>query len=382
MKKFRGTCITFLNLILLLTWGCALPQQRIVRFGKLTKIQTTNLAEDTVWEGEIVIDGVVTIPSGLTLTIKPGTIIKFVPTTSTAYGAGGGIIVNGTLVARGTKKAKIIFTSAAKKPAKGDWNDIFFIVSEGDENILDHCVIRYANIGVHGHFCKLRVTNCDFSDNWRAFQFQEAEFEISDCNLINNNYGIRFRDSEVRIHRNQISDSFSGIEAFRSQVVIKDNQVKNCYLTSIKFREAEINYIGNSIENCRFGLQVNDSSQVEITDSDFINNYESGIYLKNSLAHLKRNNIKGNGGDGISIKDTGLNLNYNNIINNGKYAVDNSGKSSINAQYNWWGNTDILDIAQSIYDYFDNSDLGKVDFALFLSEPIKQLKDIPPQEPR
>ncbi len=373
MRYIRAARMLGIFILIFPVSGCGLPRKQDAFFGQVTRLKTLNLASDTTWEGVVEIDVTVTIPSGVTLTIKPGTQIRFVPVQREIYGAGGGLIIQGTLIAKGTRNARIIFTSAAAKPRKGDWNDLFFIVSEGD-NIIEHCVIQYANIGIHGHFCKLKVRHSRLNENWRGFLFQESELLIENNQLSDNNSGIKFRDSEVELTGNSVTNSFSGIDGFRSQVTARNNRVGNCYISSVKFRESELDYRGNTIENSRVGLQVKESSKVTISDSSFLNNFESGLLLKGSLVTLDHSVISGNGGDGVSVKNTGLKVNYCNIVDNDKYAIDNDGMTGIDARNNWWGTTDIILIAEQIYDFYDQESSGKVDFAFFLDEPIPRIK--------
>jgi hypothetical protein len=56
------------------------------------------------------------VPAGQLLTLEPGVVLQFEPNRR--------LIVNGTLVARGTVAQAIRFTSASPTPALGDWNGI------------------------------------------------------------------------------------------------------------------------------------------------------------------------------------------------------------------------------------------------------------------
>ena len=92
-----------------------------------------------------VIDGV-TIDTGATLTLVPGTLVKFL--------AGAWIKVNGSLEALGTPDSQIVFTSikddgyggdtngdsTATSPAPGDW-DAISIEGTDATVVFDHCVV-------------------------------------------------------------------------------------------------------------------------------------------------------------------------------------------------------------------------------------------------
>ena len=365
--------------LILICYGCAGLPRPAGRTTAVTRIGTANLIEDTVWEGVVEISGVVTIPSGVTLTIKPATRVRFEPTQERLYGSGNGLVIQGTLRAIGSETEKIIFTSASEQPRKGDWNDIFFLVSEDQDNILDHCVIEYANIGVHGHFTKVTIKNCQLTNNWRAFQIKETVALITDNLIRDNQYGIRFRDSEIELRGNELLNMYSGIETFRSKVKIFNNTVRNCYITSVKCRETETEFSANVIENCRQGLQVTDSKEVKIISNRFIANFEHGVALKNSRVVFRKNEVLANGGDGISVNSTFLQAGYNNITGNGKYAIDNKSELGIDARNNWWGGSNLARIRASFYDYAVEESLGRVDYRPILNKPV-EIDDTIPQE--
>lgn len=77
-------------------------------------VEPGTLTEDTVWDGLIKVLGTVTVPAGKTLTIMPGSIVKF---------ASGTLEVYGRLDALGQVGNPIILTSLKDDTAGGDTND-------------------------------------------------------------------------------------------------------------------------------------------------------------------------------------------------------------------------------------------------------------------
>ena len=74
---------------------------------------------DTTWSpdhGPYEINGKLTVGAGATLTIEPGTIIRFKP--------GASLLVKGVLLANGDQKRRIVFTSSDDKPGGGAWDGI------------------------------------------------------------------------------------------------------------------------------------------------------------------------------------------------------------------------------------------------------------------
>jgi parallel beta-helix repeat protein len=72
-------------------------------------------------------------------------------------------------------------------------------------------------------------------------------------------------------------------------------------------------------------------------------------------------------------------LHDNNIQENSGYNIYLGEAQDFNATYNWWGTTDTATIDDSIYDFHDDFDLGKVNYTPFLTEPNPEAhpKDAP-----
>ncbi|NQV14306.1 hypothetical protein HQ531_02525, partial [bacterium] len=95
------------------------------------------------------------IDENFTLTLLPGTILKFDTRTS--------LTINGTLTAEGTSTDSIIFTSwkddsyagdsnadgDATSPAAGNWHTIQFNAGS-DNSSLSHCVLQYGGEWIGG----------------------------------------------------------------------------------------------------------------------------------------------------------------------------------------------------------------------------------------
>ncbi len=111
------------------------------------------LDADTTWtaaSSPVHVAGDLRIAAGVTLTIEPGVVVEF--------GRHAGIFVDGTLVARGTAAARILFTSSGVSPQPGFWNQIAFMPGSADATFdssgqwtggstLRHVVIEAAGSG-------------------------------------------------------------------------------------------------------------------------------------------------------------------------------------------------------------------------------------------
>ena len=111
-----------------------------------------SLAEDEVWTGTVQLTGDVVVPSGVTLTIEPGTQVLL---PASADDQSGGqytdrteVIVNGSLIAVGVLGNEIVVTSNAGLPSPGDWGSIRAVWNVvGGTLQVAHMVLEY---GTHG----------------------------------------------------------------------------------------------------------------------------------------------------------------------------------------------------------------------------------------
>lgn len=175
---------------------------------------------DTVWEGDVLIKGVVSVSRGATLTIKPGTVVKFSRIDRDKNGVGDGeILVEGRMVARGTKERRIVFASAEKNPQVNDWSYVQFLGAENG-NVLEYCRFSRAYAGVMVHYSNVHISDCVFTDNNRGLHFNTANLTVEHNTFKNNKIGIRFMrfEGKISISKNKIVENDIGVLFVRQHV--------------------------------------------------------------------------------------------------------------------------------------------------------------------
>lgn len=109
--------------------------------------------------------------SGATLTIEPGTEVRFEQGTGLYFGWSGG--TSGVLKAIGTSTESITFTSASAMKAKGDWKQIY-LGSGAASSVMSYCRLAYAGgdgtgdsaaLRVSGSANKPSISNCTLEEN-------------------------------------------------------------------------------------------------------------------------------------------------------------------------------------------------------------------------
>ena len=249
---------------------------------------------DTTWTGLIVIEGVIVVGRGATLTIKPGTQISFKKIDRNLDGIGDAEIrVLGRILAQGTNTAPILFHSAEAKPAPLDWSYLLIFTS-GDHNIIE--------------FCR-------FEDGFSGLQVQFSTATVSDSWFRNNNDGIRFGRAKLSITHNSFTHNSIGIRFTRME---GPADIKN-----------------NVISNNKVGIFLVPSGQ---NIRDFFKPGRGGTAWNKGHLHISHNSV------------------FNNRQYNLKLGAKQ--QWDLNIDNNWWGSEDTEVIQNGIFDKNDDDELG------------------------
>ena len=161
------------------------------------------ITQDTVWQGLIEITQDILVPAGVTLTIKPGTLIRF---TKNKQGqidprflfTGHELLVRGNIRAGGTPERPIIFTSAQSDPQAGDWAGIILDHVSGEGSWFTYCQIQYAETGIYCIRSSPRITCNDFENtDYGIICQREACPEIAGNLLLHGETGIACWDTSA-----------------------------------------------------------------------------------------------------------------------------------------------------------------------------------------
>jgi len=408
------------------------------------------LDSDETWSGDVSLEGDITVPEGVTLTILPGTTVAFPAFFDSTYSGENSsqseLIVNGTLLAEGTEGEPILFTSDAPwNSRKGDWLGIcvngnlrlknalveyatygikFVGDEDADEIHIQNCTIHHnsghgidvyvdsdANISAfidsstisdndgNGISCRaytgnttLNVTICNntISDNGETGIYCFADGGSGDPALIgtirNNavfghithgiySYTYQGACSELTIDNNMVHQSGTGIYAYynrassASTLGVTNNTAHtgtegikiytyDSSLSPLILNNAVHDHVSNGI-NCAYGGADTYNLVPEIEGNQVFDNFGNGIYLKAT--------------EQVTVFNNGLYDNY-------PFDLYNDSAFDINARSNWWGVNTTNQInsginprnISTIFDSFDDSSKGTVDYADWLS-----LYDVP-----
>ncbi len=311
------------------------------------------LSEDTAWHGEVVIEGGLTVAPQATLTIDPGTVIRF-------QGAGTlpVLVIQGRIQANGSEEKPVLFTSSYEEPLAGDWQGIVILASE-KKNLITCSRVEGAETGLDSLFSTITVKNSRFEKCRTGVRVQDSLFVMSgggarDCLL-----GGGLTDSEADIRDASFSANREGIVALRTSLSLAGTVLEGNVNRGLKAADCRIR-----INGCRFAANGNGltltASEGSVTASVLTGNRDYGLFLNRSRIRVSGNEIATNGGVGLQVDD-GEGVAWGNaLFANGTYDLFNAGPDEFRAVANWWGEKGSDDLARRIYDNRQDATRGRV----------------------
>ena len=269
------------------------------------------------------------------ITIEPGVEVRFA--------SGIKLEVRGTLIANGTMTDSITFTSNSGV-SKGSWYGIDIKNTQGGNAKFDYCNFKYASTAINEECCwggTVSVKNSSFLTNITAiggysgkitpvdscyfsgntYCLTNADKAVTNCIFENNEYGL-YQTERISVSNSTFTN--------HTQVALYGGRgtVSNC-----------------TIENNNIGIKA----------------FFEGFTVKNST---------------ISNNDTGIELgdydgyiasiDSNQICNNTTYNIKNNSSYNTELYTNCWCNSDSTTVEDKIYDGWDNSNKGLVDYTLYM----------------
>ena len=328
--------------------------RRRVELGGILSTDTT-LVSDTLY----VVTNNLLVPSGVRLTIQPGTEIRF---------EGTFLQVDGELRAEGTAQNRITFRGGNTTVA---WSGIRFSDSSVDYNpatgtgsIISHATIQdaysYGQSAITAYNACPRLTNNDIS----RFAY----------------YGINMSCSQGEIRDNVIHGdaTIRGVWALyvSGQVTVDGNEIYGVgYSQNIVVTiQNGVTFTHNSIHD-NIGVWTFSVGRDTVVEYNTIyNNGETGLVVGSSWGNdtgtitIRYNTIYGHyrNFEVRSLGNLTLNFSYNNLLGTPTWHVTNE-TSNVSLPNNYWGTTDASAIALKISDNDDDFRLGRVNYSPILA---------------
>jgi parallel beta-helix repeat protein len=217
--------------------------------------------DDETWSGEILVTDQIFVPPGVTVTLLPGTVVKFQHYRGYREPSKRlGMDIQGALIAEGTPQNRIWFTSDAPDPINGDWRMLRF-VHANERSVLKYTIVEYALQGINLWDSSPLISHSIVRwNNWEGIYLESYCHPLIEYNMIyQNGYnGIAMEQFNNAVIRYNIisSSGTNGIHIDASTAVVEKNIV---------------------MENHANGLSVDDHATLIATDNTLQDNGGSGI---------------------------------------------------------------------------------------------------------
>ncbi len=220
---------------------------------------------DTVWSGEVLIEGPLLVTRAATLRIAPGTVIRFSRIDRDGDGVGDGELrVLGRIIARGTPDLPIHFMSAESEPRPGDWSYLLLFTS-GEENVIEHAIFEHAFSGVQVHFSRALISDSVFRNNKEGIRFGRAELAILHNEIRKNDVGIRYHRLEgpVEIRGNLITKNGIGLFLVPSGQKSVDSST-DTYIPDIRYYKLPLVKDNSIVDNLLYNFQLGERLSIDV----------------------------------------------------------------------------------------------------------------------
>jgi hypothetical protein len=318
------------------------------------------LVEDTVWRGEVLVEGVLAVAPQATLSVEPGTVVRFRRKEAQAPL----LVVQGRLVAVGTRENPVLFTSNFAAPAPGDWQGILLLGSE-KKNQLENCRIEGAETGIDAIFSSLSLKGVWVERAGTGMRFQDTVVTMDAGGASSCDTALRFSESEATLRSPSLTGNRQGLIAQRSSIYLLEGNLSGNQAAAFIGDSSRVKIQGGALLANGSGVTLT-GCEGSISGAKLAKNREFGLSLATSRVKVTGNVISGNGNNGVIVADGAAVAWDNAIFENAGYDLYHAGVEEFRAPANWWGGGE-----PKIYD---NGGRGRV---LYL--PVLAARPQPPQ---
>jgi hypothetical protein len=237
--------------------------------------------QDETWSGSIFVNESIIVPTGVTLTIAPGTRIMFAPERDYRdQHPVGFFVAGGTVRAIGTSERQIWFTSDSETPINGDWSGIE--IHDTNSSIFKYVIVEFSELGISQFDSKVNISHSIVRWVNKEGIYMERSSPVIEYNLLYGNgyheIALEQYNYDVQIQNNIFAGGHVPLIIFDSTVVVEDNYFHDYDTPSSPAvsvaGSSEANVTGNKFDgfnNDTAVLKLNPSSILIAANNDFGN---------------------------------------------------------------------------------------------------------------
>ncbi len=259
------------------------------------------LTENEIWDGRVYITDTVTVPEGITLTVRGGTIVGFEPMDTPIL-----LIVKGELYAEGSPDRMIVFGSLGKQRMQEQEPTAETTASPfGTDTSLRR---QQRGLGQMGK--NTLKAEPPRPGDWAGIQIETTSpsSRLTYTRIQHANVGIRIRTDAVQVERGLFSENRTGVICENTNPTISSSEF-NRNGTGCKFQGSaapDVEY--SEFTANQYGIVCEDDSRPRIQYNILRANYENAIICYSTASpEIVSNNITNNVGwavyDGGRLRD-------------------------------------------------------------------------------
>ncbi|MDF1552823.1 MAG: NosD domain-containing protein [Deferrisomatales bacterium] len=284
------------------------------------------LTSDTVWAGEVAINGQVLVAADATLLIMPGTTVRFEAIPDSSPTEKAGLVIHGRLLAQGREDSPILLTSSSNTPRPADWSGIAFEAPRQPVSRISWGRIEHAAEGVRVSASSVLIEDWEFSGNLAGFVgLRQISGGVFRGRFSGNETGLHFQQSQgFRVENCRVTENKRAglILTSGSSVGIKNCDIKKNIEIGIACLQGSSPIVeGNLVQGHQRGMFVELKSNPAIYRNDIIEN-EVGVWAEKLVFPKIFENRFDRNGIGIYLNFSAYaDIRGNNLGGNEKYAL-------------------------------------------------------------
>jgi len=260
------------------------PPREPVAISPALTVRSQLLTVDSEWHDAVYVDGGVTVAATATLTIQPGTVVRFAK--------GAGIHVLGRIVVKGTRENPVRLLSLYRDSQDSDWSGIFLSGTE-KRNVFEHVSIEGAETALFARFSAFNAAFVTISNSAVGLKLQSSTATIANTAIAVPVTALAAAKSEIFMEKCTISGGQSGIIVNSSAVEARELSIEACRMTAIAATASRLKLEKIAVSACQSALKLTGCDGA-VSDSLFSNNLESGVVLTGCHLRFTGNRLVAN----------------------------------------------------------------------------------------
>ncbi len=324
--------------------GRAAPLEKTAAAGQPQRVLIPQnvVVEDTLWSGDVRVEGGVTVAPHATLTVAAGTVVRFAPANDSQSQSLPALMVQGRLVVNGTPEQPVLFDGIGNGASAGavSWQGILLVGSEKN-NMLSNTRIKGAKVGIDALFSRLVLKSVSADRCGIGIRGQDALIDAHDGIMSGCGTGLQFHDTEAAVRGTKIQRNRLGLMSKRGSLLLQDVECADNELDGLQTTGTRLNLENNRLLRNAIGMLIEGGEGI-VKGNRITGQRGNGVVLTNARVRFRDNLVTGNAGSGLVVRD-GKGVAFANALHkNGQFDLLNEGQEEFRAPGNWWGGADPL----------------------------------------